>query len=570
MALVAVANAQDAPNQTVAAPPVTDCDTYASNAEDPDHVSATVFGDKLESAKAIPACEAAVLKGYPNSRRLIYQLGRSYWFGTKDYEYAIEMYQMAANLGSAGAQHDLATAYYSGTGVPQSYSTAFSYFYSAAKLNFRESQRNVGYMYLFGQGVQQSVSKSFDWYNIAAQNGDGASIRHIAVAYLFGEGVNQDTREAAKYFLIAIKRGDTQALSSINDYKSRRPDFYKKLLLSSPDLDGLIAAAPNVAKQEALESGPVDSAKVIALLNSAVSGTENQASVPGTPPPGRDAEFTEHAKILVLKKSSLSRKAKEDQASVLANGQVDAPTPNVGPGALDKQKTISPVNSGQSDEDVWTSCRSSAYSKPPRASILAKTPPVPNNLTILQLADGTKISPQQTALISALENDAQECDKTLSKTLAAKAPGISVAFETMLSKDQDSWVELVQKKIGWGDLNQKRKQHYLDYQSQKKIEIDKAQASERQSIAEQEARKQAGERQAQQAKQAEDARVAQQQREEQMREQRREACLNQVTKNTVSGIFDLAGGGGGDLDLFGGAIMQGLQAGAAEAQCNRQ
>lgn len=329
VALVAAASAQDAPKETAEAPPLTDCDTYASNAEDPDHVSASVFGDKLEGAKAIPACEAAV-KQYPNSRRLIYQLGRSYYYGAKNYKQSVRYYQIAADLGSAAAQNDLAAAYYSGQGVPLDYSTAFKYFYSSAKLNFREAQRNVGYMYLFGQGVPQSETIAFDWYNIAAENGLPGGLRYAAIAYLFGEGVAQDSKKAAEYFLMALKRGDAETLSKIQDYKSRRPDYYKKLIESSPELAALIAARSNGNTQESHESGPINSARALALLTSVVSRT-----------------------------------AQEDHPSVPVSRPVIVAVPNVSNVELDKQKTIAPVNSGQSDEDVWTSCRSSAYSKPP-------------------------------------------------------------------------------------------------------------------------------------------------------------------------------------------------------------
>lgn len=137
----------------------------------------------------------------------------------------------------------------------------------------------------------------------------------------------------------------------------------------------------------------------------------------------------------------------------------------------------------------------------------------------------------------------------------------------MLSKDQDGWVELVQKKISWGDLNQRRKQHYLDYQAQKKLEADKTVAIARDREAQKRAAQRAAQRDAENKKAAEEAQAARERQQQQIREQRQEACRNQVANNTVSSIFDIAGGGDAGSALFGG-FMTGIQAGAAEAECN--
>ena len=419
------------------------------------------------------------------------------------------------------------------------YELAIKYYELATDQGNALAMHNLGVFYNSGLGTAKNINKAAELYKKAAEQGFGLSQIMLGNMYSEGIGLDRSYTEAFKWYSKAAAQGfpKAQYATAIRYYWGigTEKDFAKAAELF----------------ERALKQGDEETMPLLKMYMQ-----HDRASF--------DQLLANNAELA-------ARFGSEPKVTRLDAAQEKTVTAS-------NQTAASPANTASStagldtapDDQTWQECRSNVYSKPSRASILAKTPPVPNNLTILQLADGTKISPQQTALISALENDVQECDKALSKSLAAKAPGISVAFEGMLSKDQDSWVELVQKKISWGDLNQKRKQHYLDYQAQKKVEIDKAQALERQRVADQEARKQAREKLAQQAKQAEDARVAQQQREEQMREQRREACLNQVTKNTVSGIFDLAGGGGGDLDLFGGAIMQGLQAGAAEAQCNRQ
>jgi hypothetical protein len=75
----AAAFAQDAP--------ATKCDTYAASDQDRYRKAQGVPVEKVEPALAIPACETAV-RQYPNSGRLAYQLGRSY--------YAAKNFQAAA------------------------------------------------------------------------------------------------------------------------------------------------------------------------------------------------------------------------------------------------------------------------------------------------------------------------------------------------------------------------------------------------------------------------------------------------------------------------------------------
>ena len=58
--------------------PITDCDTYAANDQDPQRKANGVPLAKLNPAVAVSACEAAV-RQFPNSGRLVYQLGRAYY-----------------------------------------------------------------------------------------------------------------------------------------------------------------------------------------------------------------------------------------------------------------------------------------------------------------------------------------------------------------------------------------------------------------------------------------------------------------------------------------------------------
>jgi cytochrome c-type biogenesis protein CcmH/NrfG len=79
--------------------PVTDCDAYAASAGDPQRKANGVPLDEINPDLAVPACEAAV-RQYPDSSRLIYQLGRAYQ-KANNFDAALVQYRKAADQGFA-------------------------------------------------------------------------------------------------------------------------------------------------------------------------------------------------------------------------------------------------------------------------------------------------------------------------------------------------------------------------------------------------------------------------------------------------------------------------------------
>ncbi len=95
--------------------PATNCDTYAASDLDSQRKANGVPFDKINSVLAVPACESAVRK-YPNSVRLIYQLGRAY-AKKNDFRSAFVQYQKTADQGYALAEYNLGVLYEKGWGT---------------------------------------------------------------------------------------------------------------------------------------------------------------------------------------------------------------------------------------------------------------------------------------------------------------------------------------------------------------------------------------------------------------------------------------------------------------------
>jgi TPR repeat protein len=203
------------PSRTPQDAPATDCDTYAASDFDPQRKSIGVSFDKIDSALAIPACESAV-QSYPNSNRLIFQLGRAYQKGDNKSS-ALVQYQRAADQGFSPAQYNLGLMYTTPTGVAQNYAEAMKWFSKAAEQGHVAAQGLLGDAYRSGQGVPKDYAQAAAWYLKAAEQGASAAQTALGFIYRDGQGVPQNYAEAAKWFRKAADQGNALAESSLAD-----------------------------------------------------------------------------------------------------------------------------------------------------------------------------------------------------------------------------------------------------------------------------------------------------------------------------------------------------------------
>jgi TPR repeat protein/virulence-associated protein VagC len=89
----------------------------------------------------------------------------------------IELYEMAAQRGNAGAQYNLGLFYEQGMhGLIQSSKKAVEYYTLAAEQGHAGAQNNLGCIYANGQGVETSYSKAREWWTKAAAQGSKEAI----------------------------------------------------------------------------------------------------------------------------------------------------------------------------------------------------------------------------------------------------------------------------------------------------------------------------------------------------------------------------------------------------------
>lgn len=193
--------------------PLTECDTLAAHPNDPQRKAPGLLPEKIISALAIPACEAAV-RQYPNDARLNFQLGRAY-DKAGNLPLALRQYQKTAEQNYVPGQNNLAYLYVIGRGVGKDDSQAVALFRKAAAKGYSPAQSNLGTMYRLGKGVGKDPQEALKWYRLAAEQKYGIAQLNLGSMYYGGEGVAKDLRQAAVWYRLAAEQGDAQAQTNL-------------------------------------------------------------------------------------------------------------------------------------------------------------------------------------------------------------------------------------------------------------------------------------------------------------------------------------------------------------------
>ena len=93
---------------------------------------------------------------------------------------AVELYEMAAKRGNAGAQFNLGQCYSQGIhGLTQSFKRAIECYTLAVERGHADAQYAFGFMYANGEGIETSYSKARELWTKAAAQGDEEAIKGL-------------------------------------------------------------------------------------------------------------------------------------------------------------------------------------------------------------------------------------------------------------------------------------------------------------------------------------------------------------------------------------------------------
>ncbi len=139
------------------------------------------------------------------------------YYNMADYTKAVEMFRLAADMGSDKAQFKLGLCYYNGKGVSQDFVKAVEWYTKAANQGFVEAQLKLGICYLYGEGVRKDESKAEELISKAANQGYANAQALLGYCYLNGKGVQQDESKAVKWYTKAANQGYAPAQNALGE-----------------------------------------------------------------------------------------------------------------------------------------------------------------------------------------------------------------------------------------------------------------------------------------------------------------------------------------------------------------
>ncbi len=141
-----------------------------------------------------------------NSPEDLFHLGKS-CYDNKEYEKAVNFYELAAEQGHSGAQYSLGCCYDTGEGVEINKPEAARWYRKAAKQGHAWAQYNIGCCYDTGEGVCENHQEAAKWFRLAALQGFALAQYNLGCCFEFGEGVPRDYKEAFNWYFKAAEQG---------------------------------------------------------------------------------------------------------------------------------------------------------------------------------------------------------------------------------------------------------------------------------------------------------------------------------------------------------------------------
>jgi uncharacterized protein len=129
----------------------------------------------------------------------------------------IPQLQAEADRGLIPKQLELASAYFTGSGVPQDAKMAAHWYEKAAESGDPEAENEIAFLYQTGTGVPADPARAFHWFQLSAASGFVKAKVNLGVLYVWGIGVPKDEAVAAKFFHEAVAKGNGAAASYLGD-----------------------------------------------------------------------------------------------------------------------------------------------------------------------------------------------------------------------------------------------------------------------------------------------------------------------------------------------------------------
>lgn len=164
---------------------------------------ASCLDKDLSAEQNFNACQLAAEGGKADAQK---QLASLYYAGEgvqQSYQQALHWYEQAAAQGHAIAAYNVGVLHDKGLGLKKDYEEAGKWYRKSADMGYSTAQYNLGIMYEYGQTVEEDHARAMGLYLKAAEQGEAAAQFAIGVMYDKGTGVDKDPSQAYMWWQIA-------------------------------------------------------------------------------------------------------------------------------------------------------------------------------------------------------------------------------------------------------------------------------------------------------------------------------------------------------------------------------
>lgn len=190
-----------------------ECHALAASTFDKEHPAhvAGVAPDKIDAAKAVPACRKALAES-PQDMRIKFQLARSLAAAKGDPAEIAKLYREAAEAGFPLAQFALGALLFRGEGATKSEAEGVTWIKKASDAGASPAMAFLGVLMEEGTGVPKNEKGASELYRKAAEAGDTDAMRFLGVSLETGKGIAKDEKAANDWYRKAADAGDAEAM----------------------------------------------------------------------------------------------------------------------------------------------------------------------------------------------------------------------------------------------------------------------------------------------------------------------------------------------------------------------
>jgi TPR repeat protein len=116
------------------------------------------------------------------------------------------------------SEYNLGVSYLKAPTIPGNLHMAYQTFLSAAQKGHAGAQHNLAVMFNTGTYVNKDPASAASWFARAAENGHAGAAYNLSHMYLTGSGVEQSNQNAHLYLCMAADRGHPAALEYVHQF----------------------------------------------------------------------------------------------------------------------------------------------------------------------------------------------------------------------------------------------------------------------------------------------------------------------------------------------------------------